>query len=198
MEQIQRVLAPHQTVQERNVCQRVASTVPDPVWVRTCYSADLEEAHEEMIGEAVGDEQRLLLENRALYNNASPDLSEIFLRVPMLPDAGPYDGNPALDHPPLTMEQPENEARIPLWQAARKSMSVVYLLDEEALNEHLIKLLWLDIHGNVVWRNKVAPEYVETFQSRSSVGKMLFWHFSRFEDYPDILETSGSTLEYDE
>jgi hypothetical protein len=38
---------------------------------------------------------------------------------------------------------------------------VVYLLDREAIETGLIKMLWLDEHGNSVWENRVDPSSLE-------------------------------------
>mgnify|MGYP001657523117 CR=1 FL=1 len=38
---------------------------------------------------------------------------------------------------------------------------VVYLLDREAIETGLIKMLWLDEHGNSAWENQVEPSTVE-------------------------------------
>ncbi|KAJ5192328.1 hypothetical protein N7449_008470 [Penicillium cf. viridicatum] len=38
---------------------------------------------------------------------------------------------------------------------------VVYLLDREAIETGLIKMLWLDEHGNSAWENRVETSTIE-------------------------------------
>ncbi|KAE8311076.1 hypothetical protein BDV41DRAFT_578924 [Aspergillus transmontanensis] len=41
--------------------------------------------------------------------------------------------------------------------AELKIQAGLYLLDREAIESGLIKILWLDEHGNVAWHNRLDP-----------------------------------------
>lgn len=51
----------------------------------------------------------------------------------------------------------EEEEETALESASRRAAGLVYLVDEEAVEDYVVKLLWLDVHGRCVWRNKVLP-----------------------------------------
>jgi hypothetical protein len=38
-----------------------------------------------------------------------------------------------------------------------KIQAGLYLLDREAIESGLIKILWLDEHGNIAWHNRLDP-----------------------------------------
>jgi hypothetical protein len=99
-EQIERVLRPHQTFQERYL-----NLVPTTLWLRTCYAPEFAGAYSEMtlaldeIG--LGPEQ--MLDNKALYNLGT-EWNHILKRIPSLCDkssAQDYDieSAPPPDHP---------------------------------------------------------------------------------------------------
>lgn len=50
------------------------------------------------------------------------------------------------------------EEETPLESASRRTAGLVYLVDEEAVEGHVVKLLWLDVHGRCVWRTRARPE----------------------------------------
>jgi hypothetical protein len=51
----------------------------------------------------------------------------------------------------------------PLYNADLQMKCVHFLLDKEALQRRLLKVLWLDGHGKLVWWNWMAPSNVQTF-----------------------------------
>jgi hypothetical protein len=82
-EQIERVLRPLQTSQERCL-----NLFPATLWVRTCYASELAEAYDEISlaqGEAgIGPESTL--DNEALYNLGT-EWHRILKRIPSLCDS---------------------------------------------------------------------------------------------------------------
>jgi hypothetical protein len=66
--QIQRILAKHQTVTERNVTQHYLNHTRRPVSIRTCYAIDLEIDFQEILQAGRGDFWAgLILDNESLY-----------------------------------------------------------------------------------------------------------------------------------
>jgi hypothetical protein len=135
-----------------------------PVWIRTCYAPDLQGAYEDVLEAAAELDEvdpELVLENESLYGAFDKDWAKILLRMPLLPDTVPYcGGDPEQDDGPYHDEPPDDERLMPLFDASRREKQVVYLIDEEALRNKVVKLLYLDIHGHAVWHNKIAPEHI--------------------------------------
>lgn len=100
----------------------------------------------------LGGWPRILFDDVALYSHLESDWSQILLRFPMLPDEQFYFHDPEHAHLKdfsFDIFLPEDESHLPLYNAALQEKSMVFLLDEEALREGLIKVLWIDIRGNV-------------------------------------------------
>ena len=140
----------------------------------------------------------LVLDDEALYNNSDEDWARVFLRLPLLPDALPYYGGDA-EKDEISMEKfrLEEESYMPLFNASLKDKQAIYLIDEQALRESLVKILYLDVHGNAVWNNKISPEGLEVFEAFYTKGSTL----ARIHEKCDLGEPSllqpGALLEYD-
>jgi hypothetical protein len=165
-EQTDRVLTPHQTIKEQNLSQRVASQLHDPLWIRTCYAPDLQAVYKQMIEAGLRDSENpdrlLVLDNEELYGGLGDDWAKVFLRLPLIPDAVPYlGGDPELDRVPVDVEQPNEEKYLPLFWASLNEKQAVFLVDEHALRTNLVKVLYLDDHGQAVWHNTISPEEIE-------------------------------------
>jgi hypothetical protein len=177
-EQINRVLAPHQTFKERNLSQHVASRLNQPLWIRTCYDPDLQAVYEQMIEAGLRDSENpdrlLVLDNEELYGGFGEDWAKVFLRLPLIPDAVAYlGGDPEQEDVPLDVEQPDEETHLPLFRALLRDKQAVFLVDEQALRTNLVKILYLDIHGQAVWQNTIEPEEIEYFEANYYKGGML-------------------------
>ena len=99
------------------------------------------------------------LDDEALYNFGS-DWSKILFRLPELCDTQQLLEEESLVYLPEEIEGGEEE---------RASVAVVtrlFLVDEEALRERLLKVLWLDAHGFCVWWNKLELVDLENFHGR--------------------------------
>jgi hypothetical protein len=155
-EQVNRVLAPFQTEQERNIA--FLANRESPVWLRTCYAPDLAQnriSQTELDGIV---NYRNILDDEALYGGLAGDWRQIYFRVPSLPDVVRIYGDP--DPPDDTIpddqcNEPEEEYQRPLYEAERLERNFLYLLDEEALREKVVKVMWLDVHGKCVWDFKI-------------------------------------------
>lgn len=193
-EQIERVLAPHQTINERNVSLQ-ASCQRDPIWIRTCYADSLKDAYEDMVSaycDASPEGPELVLQEEYIYGNLGGDLTRILLRVPMIVDASQHPSTGFEDEtsPPaghLTEYMPEDPAWMPLYYASLKDKFVVYLLNEEALREKLLKVIFLDLYGNVVWTNKMRPDDATAFERVCpTLGGRLYQYFEFMEMAPSL------------
>ncbi|KAH7087102.1 hypothetical protein FB567DRAFT_526903 [Paraphoma chrysanthemicola] len=161
-EQIDRVLAPHQTIAERNIAQDNEPCI----YMRTCYEPSLASAFEEMTRNIRNDvyESYRLFDNEALYGNVGPDLEVAYLRMPQLPDTVQYCGYPETEDLPFEDDPPEDENKLRLYEAAMKARGMMYLMDEEALKRKMLKLIWTDLGGNIVWWNWLKPSDTQSFE----------------------------------
>ncbi len=186
---IQRILAPHQTITERNETQKFLSRVPYPIWIRTCYAVELHTAYQEMFECGQTDfGPEIVLDDESLYGQHGHDWTKVFLRLPQLIDTVVYynDGHPENDESQLAISPPNDEARLPLYNAAMKSKPIHFLFDEEALQEKLVKVHFLDIHGQSVWYNRIRPEHIQDFEAGPSGGH-LSGHLENCGDDPSLL-----------
>lgn len=166
------------------------------MWIRTCYASELNAACEEIIDTGrreIGAD--LILDDPSLYRNLGHDWTNVFLRLPQLPDTVPYynDGYPENDEQALLLTPPSNEDRVPLHNAVTKSRSAVYVVDDEAARERLVKVYFVDVHGEAVWWNKIEPEQINGFEVHP-MGARLGAHFERLDDLPWLVQP-GTVLD---
>jgi hypothetical protein len=149
---------PFQTVQERKI---QPNGLEDPVWLRTCYNPDLDEAYEELADNAELAEgysitnSAAVLDNSSLYNFGS-DWTKILTRIPRLCDF--VTGSVSEDYNDWEEYKAGDCEMSGLERISRHVHTVVYVVDEDAIKERLVKIMWLDSHGNCVWDNKMKPE----------------------------------------
>jgi hypothetical protein len=140
-----------------------------PVWIRTCYAPDLQGAWEETLEAAAYLDEVdsiLLLDNEDLYGDYGVGWAKILLRLPLLPDAVPYArSDPGLDEGEFHLNPPDDERFLPIQNASLREKQAVYLIDEEALRNKMVKILFLDIHGHAVWHNTIAPESIWEYEA---------------------------------
>jgi hypothetical protein len=192
---IQRILAPHQTINERNVTQHYLSHTRRPVWIRTCYAVDLEADCQEILKAIQGDfGPGLILDDESPYGCFGQDWTKVFLRLPLLLDSILYYNNEHLedDGMDLAISLPNGESKLPLYNAIIQCGSVHYLIDEETLREKLVNVQFLDIYGQPVWYNKLHPDQIEIYEEHPSGGH-LSTHFETCGDNPSLLR-SGTLL----
>ncbi|KAI0856095.1 hypothetical protein F4860DRAFT_426685 [Xylaria cubensis] len=184
-----RVLVPHQTVRERNLSTRTGSAHRSPVWLRTCYCPELASVYTKW---CIDLEYELghwawVLDDEALYAPFAFNWSRVLLRVPAIADAVRYtyedDGN--LWDPREDCEPPgqDEEFKKMFYEAMVKEKTMLFLVDEEALRDELIKVLWLDINGACVWDNRLRPSQMLSFRGQifDSGGSLA----ALYENFPD-------------
>ncbi|UKZ77724.1 hypothetical protein TrVFT333_005448 [Trichoderma virens FT-333] len=161
------------TAQERIICANAHNTRWTPVFVRTCYREDLNEAYETLIDrDAIAEYGEL--NDRTLYDGCN--WSQILQRIPLLvdtprmsvlEDAADWDYRHQQDPP--THELPIES----LEQADRDDHTLLYVADEEALLERLVKIKWLGLHGQCIWENKIVPGALQSFSGALADGQSL-------------------------
>jgi hypothetical protein len=146
-EQITRIFTPHQTTQERKL-----GVVPGgirAIWLRTCYAHEFEDAYREMVDDVADSyvDSDHMFDDAGLYDYGEK-WDKVLERMPSLCDRW------------IDVEKPEwnddsrpepADPKFELYEAARREVVVVYLLDRQALMEELITVMWLDSHGECVW-----------------------------------------------
>ncbi|KAJ5248612.1 hypothetical protein N7468_000063 [Penicillium chermesinum] len=104
------------------------------------------------------------LDDRNRY--AFDDWRQVLVRVPGITDfrGVAYDGDVLTYYSGKNdkemraqCEEIEDEDSRSLALAELEFQVVVYLLDREAIETGLIKMLWVDEHGNSAWENRVEP-----------------------------------------
>lgn len=129
------MLSPFQTPQERQL-KRDAFCFP-PIW-RTCYKPELEDAYNELVHrvqESVDDEDEIYHFNNAeLYETGNWE--HLVTRIPEYFDRR-HDGVEA-DKP-----NPEDwsDEEWPLIEADDRYATVVFVVDEEAMKEGVVKVM---------------------------------------------------------
>ncbi|KFY30661.1 hypothetical protein V493_01761 [Pseudogymnoascus sp. VKM F-4281 (FW-2241)] len=207
-EQYDRVLIPFQTVRERDRALWAQNGCRSPIWLRTCYKADLVEKYADI---SPSDQrygmvrEDLILDDKAIYGHFATDWAQILLRVPSLPDSVQYLGDAdfaSIVIPEEGWDEPEEEYQRTVHEATKVVATMMYLADEEALRENVVKLMWLDSHGNCVWDNKLRPEDIPVFEGPLESGFSLSELVARFDsshDHDHPAYERGFTLRfYDE
>ncbi|KAJ6139158.1 hypothetical protein N7471_005644 [Penicillium samsonianum] len=165
-----RILNIHQSIHERNICANQEGSM-QTVWLRTCYDEDLSEKYEDIRAE--GEIEPEIGSNRYLDDSnryAFDDWRQILVRVPGITDFMGIDNERGVlkyrscqndDEIRAQCEELEDEEDRALALKELEFQVVVYLLDREAIETGLIKMLWLGEHGNSIWENRVHPYTVE-------------------------------------
>ncbi|KAJ2970859.1 hypothetical protein NUW58_g9575 [Xylaria curta] len=198
--QMERVLAPHQTLQERNLSLRTELGRGAPVWLRTCYSRVLAETYaewcEEVDLETIVGHASQILDDENLYSPFADDWSGILLRVPAIADTVRYmDNETEIYEERYESPGSGEEFKRPLFEAKVKEKTMLFLVDEEALRTNMVKLLWLDVHGRCVWENRLRPDNLLEFHGRMFEGGSLA-DLYRENDTPEMYQM-GALLEID-
>ncbi|PSN61473.1 hypothetical protein BS50DRAFT_578473 [Corynespora cassiicola Philippines] len=179
-EQILRMFAPHQTVQERNASVNGA----DFGWVRTFYGHATAAAYAEMTENYLADvgEKSLVFDNESLYRNLGDDLSGLFTRAPQLCAwyADPYDDL-------AEEEPPEDETMLPLFLAAKREKGMMFVLDAESQEKRMLKICWFGSNGELLWWNWLKLSDLLDWHGRAiGRGDRLFWIYDMSEDDTDL------------
>ena len=119
----------------------------------------------------VGDDAGIsdYLDDEALYKFES-DWSKILFRLPELCDTQQLLEEESSVYLPEEIEDEEED------RANGAVVTRLFLIDEEALRERILKVLWLDAHGTCVWWNKLELVDLESFHGRCLRG----WNLCEF------------------
>lgn len=171
------VLAEHQTAFERNSGALHQSGCDTPVQLRTCYLPELEDACQEMMDASGHDNVTTefhVLDDEARYGASSGAWDRVLLRMPWIPtpdrwedseegrggDEDTWEGDPDEG----TYNVAEHLWQQPVIDAYQQAITLLYLIDEQAAREGLVRILWLDRRGRCVWDNRILAGDVEDFQ----------------------------------
>ncbi|KAI1090521.1 hypothetical protein F5B19DRAFT_494345 [Rostrohypoxylon terebratum] len=165
-----RVLPSMQSIQERNFCaRRLTHTSNEPAIVRTYYGPvngeDRDDAFKVLtqnssLGWCIG--KNGIWDDRTLYD-VGDDWHRVVLRVPGLGDEEAtlgereyYDGDgTTLDSiPPSANDRDQLDA----WLSGKRLATRFYVVDREAMEQRMIKVFYLDPHGNAVWSHKFKAD----------------------------------------
>lgn len=167
------MLATHQTAYERNI-SLVSCNGWQTVWLRTCYDPDLAEKYEKMKRESSvpgwGVSGNKILDDPSRYDfddGSEDSWRQVLIRVPGITDfRGVFDmdGDGSKiqnisgqdDDEMVTLAEEEEQWR-DLSLAQLRIQAGLYLLDREAIESGLIKILWLDEYGWIAWENRLDP-----------------------------------------
>ncbi|KAL4971188.1 hypothetical protein BDW66DRAFT_165990 [Aspergillus desertorum] len=172
--EIKRVLATHQTAHERNI-SLVSCNGWQTVWLRTCYDPGLADKYEQMKSASEvpgwGVSGDKILDDPTSYDfddDGSDSWRQVLVRVPGITDfsgvRGEDGGGSSIryrsgqdDEEMIAQYQVGEERWRDLSLAQLSIQAGLYLLDREAIESGLLKILWLDEHGQVAWENRLDP-----------------------------------------
>ncbi len=174
----ERILGLNQSTQERRISAfNFCSGQAAPLWMRTCYDPTLATKYKalETISDLTGNMENQVLDNEALYAFEDGDDSwrRVLVRIPAFTefigarplneDETNFQYNNGMTNEDI-LEQIEAVPEETLRELARISMqvqAVLYLVDREAITSGLVKVLWLNEHGEAVWDNCIEPGSLE-------------------------------------
>lgn len=187
--QIERALKPFQTMQERNASIGRNAAGEHPIWLRTCYDVALNDKYESLkdqceVNSGYSVDQLETFDDEALYathplGNVGLDgggVEVLTLRAPMLADVTKYyRPQDALRDQFEDNEDDWAPEQIDLERASKDAQWLVYLVDEEVLTDgkDLIKMMWMDVHGICVWKNRIHPGRMGPFRGSLANGGPL-------------------------
>lgn len=179
------MLRPYQTVQERNICAHVIPACDNFIWLRTCYIPELQGQYEELLGisgaeDDLGVGRPWILDDAKLYDFGSDRdtiVTRIAQRMPSLCDSFPAS---VIEDYEQLEENLETGDETELEKASHRVRSVLCVIDEEAINNQVIKLFWLGPYGKCLWHNQIEPgelqEITGTFRGSFTLVEAI-WSF---------------------
>lgn len=175
---ISRCLVPFQSRQERRICRKAERGRQVNV-VRTCYSDNLQDAWEQLRSYCISQTYELfpkgeLLDDAQLYDVGERWL-EVLIRMPSLVDT--IQGMVEEDYEdalPWSDEDYETYEEGSVDRASLECVNMLYVVDEEALREQLVKMKWLDWRGESVWECKIEPKSMASMAGALANGLLLY------------------------
>lgn len=179
--QIDTILSPLQTVQERNLhldsCDKI-------IWLRTCYQPGSDILHEQLlsslpysIDEATdGEGEECLLDDQNLYDYGD-DWTRIFRRLPELVKG---DHTPFNDQPKIIRDAQINAVRAFEKEKLKEpdssfvhimcASSHLFIKDAEALRTGSLLVVWLDDCGRVVRQGRCPADELTDISALETKG----------------------------
>lgn len=169
-ENIERVLKPFQTIMERNASE--LSGPDEPIWVQSCYDADLDHRYSELAywAGAGGDfgpvPYEMMMDDPSRYNfddDVEKLRQQLLERMPGLCDR-------------RRLHYRETDARAvrddPERMESKDMRMATYVLfaDREAIEGEFVKAMWLDDHGKILMITKMAPAEIESMATMFGEG----------------------------
>jgi hypothetical protein len=121
----------------------------------------------------------------------------LYLRMPQLPDTVDYFGCPEDEDVPLELDplEPGEEHKSRLHDVVSKARGIMYLLDEEALEKKMLKVVWTDLDGKPVWWNWLSPSHAQGFEGHYyGLGHGLHWLLA-VDQRPSPFDAEGAVLD---
>jgi hypothetical protein len=172
-QQIGIMFTPHQSIQERNLSAKFCCGW-NIIWLRTCYTPELSQRYlelEQTVGARVEggclESPDQVLDDGSLYAFVGTDqeiLDQLLLRLPGMTDANGIqdvhgDGSFLLygngKNDPEVIEQSQADDGSVIKTVALNAQNVVYVVDDEAIRNNVVKVWWFDEFGKIVWDNIV-------------------------------------------
>ncbi|KUJ14446.1 uncharacterized protein LY89DRAFT_686925 [Mollisia scopiformis] len=168
-----RILPRFQTIQERNFCAlKYTNESHNPALLRTYYSdingENKDEAHKIMVRDAILEtcvHKDGNWNDKALYDFGD-DWQRILLRMPELCDQEVGYGeseNKEEDQEDLEAPPPDDREALESWLWSRNVAIRFYVRDREAMEKDLIKVFYLDTHGEAIWSHKFNAKSILQF-----------------------------------
>ncbi|KAI7773857.1 hypothetical protein LA080_009708 [Diaporthe eres] len=111
--------------------------------------------------------------DKALYACPDGDWSRVLLRMPELCDEMRFSSEEMHEEAEEELAEADDE----MDRLTKRAVFRVYLVDGEALGMGLVKVLWLDCHGENVWENTISPGEIQDFTGScnafAGVGEIL-------------------------
>tara|TARA_R110002003_G_scaffold433_10_gene19767 strand:- start:7881 stop:8336 length:456 start_codon:yes stop_codon:yes gene_type:complete len=135
-----------------------------------------------------------VLDNMALYNFGDK-WDRILNRMPSLCDCAHYREVEDFPIDDTRIALPlVDDPKFTLHDAVEREVVMIYLLDRQAVEEKLISVLWLDMHGEYVWWYKLDPEHLLEFAGWMARGAGLMM-LAQLEDSEEIWQ-KGSLIDW--
>ncbi|KAJ5912585.1 hypothetical protein N7504_001468 [Penicillium tannophilum] len=165
---MQRIFITNQTNHERNMTI-VSTKGLQTVWLRTCYDPRFEAKYQSLLKASGADVLSYIkvLDDSTRYDFETRDKDfwrQVLTRMPGITDfsglrytngggADLYYRSGQNDDWLVYGAQEEGDLAL----AELKTQAGIYLLDKDSIKSGVIRVLWLDEHGNVAWKSKLNP-----------------------------------------
>lgn len=141
-----------------------------------------------------------VLDDEADYGNLGESWTRVFLRNPSLVESLPFDDDDKRIYDEDMAERirslPTEEARKPIAKASMEERLVMYLFDEQGMRDEIVKLMFVDTHGEQLWWFTLKAEYLDNFNALYARGGMLSRIMENLGGDDDPLLKPGASLDW--